>query len=280
MPGGGVVTRRKSTEQSRKDKDKEKNLAKSVKHKSTANLQTIVQEKMADDETQKNKPPPPTTPHTSTASDVTQTTPAQIASEQSIDTSAGAGANAEKNTGTMAGPVQNPWLTVRRQTYENSLTTSFKVIDESYQQLTLAQANDLLKSIETLFGRFENEHFALVCDPNQTPFVETHMEVFTIVNSQNIHARQMLAEKIAELTPQAVAPPIVQAEPKKIQVELQTPDALANITNTWGKFGGDYSQWHSFRDKWLSQIHENEKVRPVLKLQCTLWHQYMVKQPV
>lgn len=169
-----------------------------------------------------------------------------------------------------ANTIQNLWPTIRRQTFMNALNTSFGILgDERFQQLTLAQANDLLKTIEVQFGRFENEHFALVCTPSQTQFVETHMQVYDQVNADYMKARQLLAEKVAEKTP-LNPPPNVQTETQKVQVELRTPDALANMANTWGKFNGDFTEWHSFRDKWMSQIHGNENVMPVLKLQYLL----------
>ncbi|RYE22562.1 MAG: DUF1759 domain-containing protein, partial [Sphingobacteriaceae bacterium] len=53
----------------------------------------------------------------------------------------------------------------------------------------------------------------------------------------------------------------------KIRIEVQQTDSSGNIQNVWGPFDGDYSKWRTFHDKWVAHMHNNEKVKPVTKLQ-------------
>ncbi|XP_055306802.1 uncharacterized protein LOC129571056 [Sitodiplosis mosellana] len=62
----------------------------------------------------------------------------------------------------------------------------------------------------------------------------------------------------------ANTPTRAQSEPRQFQVEVQTTDATGNVPNTWGTFNGEYSKWHSFRDRWLT-LHENKKVKTIVK---------------
>lgn len=52
---------------------------------------------------------------------------------------------------------------------------------------------------------------------------------------------------------------------KKNRVEVVLPQQ--DIKNTWGKFGGDLTQWTGFRDRFIAAIHSNEDVEPAFKYQ-------------
>lgn len=54
---------------------------------------------------------------------------------------------------------------------------------------------------------------------------------------------------------------------KNFTIEVQATDAAGNIPNTWGTFDGDYAKWQSFRDRWLSTMHNNDKVKTIVKFQ-------------
>lgn len=60
------------------------------------------------------------------------------------------------------------------------------------------------------------------------------------------------------------------ASQNPISIEVQTTDACGNIPNTWGTFDGDYAKWHSFRDRWLTAMHENKNVKVIKKFENLL----------
>lgn len=51
------------------------------------------------------------------------------------------------------------------------------------------------------------------------------------------------------------------------RIEVQQTDATGNVPNTWGTFNGDYSKWKSFRDRWMASMHDNKKVKTIVKFQ-------------
>lgn len=57
----------------------------------------------------------------------------------------------------------------------------------------------------------------------------------------------------------------VQTQP--LQIEIQQTDATGNVPNTWGTFNGDYSKWKSFHDRWVAAMHDNAKIKTIIKFQ-------------
>lgn len=156
----------------------------------------------------------------------------------------------------------------RRQTYENSLRALWQSVqDDTFLALHLSQVQDMLLQAETQFDRFEREHMMLISSPANEAQVPAYMEVHTALNAIYMQMRARLTFRVEELTPALPQPQVVTAKAPEVRVELQTPDALGNLSNTWGTFNGDYSQWHSFRDRFRAAVHNNERLPVMYKFQ-------------
>lgn len=80
--------------------------------------------------------------------------------------------------------------------------------------------------------------------------------------SNNISTAKAKLLDLLDAFPKAEQP---KAEPIPIEV-IQT-DGKGNIPNLWGKFDGDYSKWRTFHDKWVATMHNEAKVKNIIKLQ-------------
>lgn len=58
-----------------------------------------------------------------------------------------------------------------------------------------------------------------------------------------------------------------QEQTNPIKIEVQTTDASGNVRNTWGTFNGEYDNWQTFRDQWLGAMHNNDKIKTIVKFQ-------------
>lgn len=160
--------------------------------------------------------------------------------------------------------------TGRRRIYEQAVRASLQEAQGiGMAERALAQVQDMLLQAEKQFLNFENENGAILSDQaiNADGITECQ-QLDAELRSVYMQTRQLLTKLIAELTPKPTAEPLAMPNNsnvrQQINVELQTADAMSNIPNSWGTFSGDYSQWHSFRDLYKCQIHDNDKV-PITK---------------
>lgn len=159
--------------------------------------------------------------------------------------------------------------THRRQTYITALKQIAETATgDAFQQLSLAQVQDLLVTLGNHFSRFEIEHLALISAAGQEQNSVAHMQVFADTNREYMLTRSVMAQRIADLLPPPMQhEPMAQQAVPEVRVNVQAPDALSNITNTWGTFSGDYSQWHSFRDRFRAAVHVNDAIPVTFKFQ-------------
>lgn len=115
---------------------------------------------------------------------------------------------------------------------------------------------------ETQWGNFQTEHLRLVDVVNDEEFAD-HQKKYDETEEVFAKSRAKLRQKIAELKPVPDAQPTQQvvqqvgsSQPTAVNVHLQTPGGLVNVTNTWGTFSGDYAAWPSFRDRFMEDVHK------------------------
>lgn len=78
-----------------------------------------------------------------------------------------------------------------------------------------------------------------------------------------LDAASALKQRIVELTPLA---PVEANRP--INVEVNIPFRFDELINSLPKFDGrDLTEWPSFRDRFLEQLHNEDKIKPAQKLQ-------------
>lgn len=158
--------------------------------------------------------------------------------------------------------------TLPRQMYIDAIKEFHnQVQDAEFQNLTLAQVQDLLLQVTHQYERYEVEHVKLISDPAEAAKAGDHAEIHRETSQMYRQIRSTLAERSGQLIQAAVqlqAPAAVAPVQQQVSVNLATADALSNITNTWGQFSGDYLQWQSFRDRFKEAIHDNKEV-PVIK---------------
>lgn len=129
---------------------------------------------------------------------------------------------------------------------------------------TRCGANVQKQHLRAAYDAFTENHTAIIGLPltadkqaEQRALLTRTMEAYSV-------AMTALDQQIENLTPaqdvpqQAVAP---------IQVEVSE---ASTIHTTCGTFDGDIYYWRSFRDKFVASVHENERIKPVMKLQHLL----------
>lgn len=155
----------------------------------------------------------------------------------------------------------------KRSTYEGSITrTSDYCKSDRFATMTLIQANNLLAAVEKNFDHFEKEHLKIVGEMDLSiEQLEEQEQVYIRAENAIYEVRDRLQTRIAELTP--AIEPAVNAQ--AVHVEVNTADLPLN-QNTWGKFDGDLFRWQSFRDRFTAAVHQNDRIKPVFKLQHLL----------
>lgn len=131
-------------------------------------------------------------------------------------------------------------------------------------QMTLAQAREWLVTLNQNSDAFVTEQL------NVNQVTEEQMEedaaFFVRIQELVTRLRGLISGRIDELTPVQIEQ---RAEQQPLRVEVSTMDMPSN-QNTWGKFDGNLVKWQSFRDKFLAAVHQNERIKPVFKLQHLL----------
>lgn len=174
------------------------------------------------------------------------------------------GTKTPSSSGGGKAPPEGPNPRVQRRTmYANAMQRTLEVCQAlQFQETALEEAKNLLRAFDA-----GNERFHQACaepEPmNEQEFNEQE-EVIARVEQIAVLARALIQRRIAQLEPPASR---AQAGPEQpVRVELTTTDMPAN-QNTWGKFDGTLFHWQSFRDKFRAAVHENERIKPVFKLQ-------------
>lgn len=155
----------------------------------------------------------------------------------------------------------------RRNLFQNSLQRlNEQVAGEAMQETDLLQAEEVLRHADNNWQKFESRHEDVIAlDLNADQMTE-QQQIYAAVEVAYYALRRDLRARITELTP--VAEQMQQGgQGGPVHVEFATIDALGNIPNTWGTFTGDYSQWHSFRDRFKAAVHENVRLQPIFKFQ-------------
>lgn len=157
-----------------------------------------------------------------------------------------------------------------RTHYENAINrieAHIKNADE-FNVMTIARLEEILKHAETNYEKFEAAHLKVISDPGQAAEIGNHNTVMVAVESVYLGIREAVRGRIIVLTPAPqMQAPNQQMAPPEFRVEVSTHDALGNIPNTWGTFSGDYSQWHSFRDRFKAAVHDNPRMQTAFKFQ-------------
>lgn len=148
----------------------------------------------------------------------------------------------------------------------NRIDAQIKNADE-FNVMQIARLEELLKHAETNYDKFEAAHLKVISDPGQAAEIENHNTVMVAVESVYLGIREAVRARIIALTPAQTQIQNQHMAPPEFRVEVSTHDALGNIPNTWGTFSGDYSQWHSFRDRFKAAVHDNPRMQTAFKFQ-------------
>lgn len=157
-----------------------------------------------------------------------------------------------------------------RTHYENSINRIDAQIKnpEEFNAMTIARLEETLKHAETNYEKFEAAHLKVISDPGQAAEMGNHNTVMVAVEAVYLGVREAVRARIMALTPVPQMPlPNAGMAPPEFRVEVSTHDALGNIPNTWGTFSGDYSHWHSFRDRFKAAVHDNARMQTAFKFQ-------------
>lgn len=161
-------------------------------------------------------------------------------------------------------PPEGPNARVQRRTmYANAIRRTLEACQApQFQEAGLEEAKNLLRAFDA-----GSERFHQACadpEPMTDQDFNEQEEIITRIEQIAVLVRTLIQKRIAQLEPVA---PQGQAGPEQpVRVELTTADMPAN-QNTWGKFDGTLFRWQSFRDKFRASVHENERIKPVFKLQ-------------
>lgn len=131
-------------------------------------------------------------------------------------------------------------------------------------QMSLAEVREWRATLDRNFDLFTNEQLNVNQLANGQMAAEA--DIFWRVEEMVIRIRATIGTRIDELAQGREVP---REQPQPIRVEVSTTDLPSN-QNTWGKFDGDLVKWQSFRDKFTAAVHENERIKPVFKLQHLL----------
>lgn len=139
-----------------------------------------------------------------------------------------------------------------------------------FYQLSLIQLKNRSKELEDIWDQYERAHIDLMSETADAQEIATHRADNRAVKAVCREARDLLAERMAVLqpAPQAIAGDQPAAP---VRVEVQHLESTSgNITNTWGTFEGDYTQWRAFRDRFNAAVHAIDALKPVQKLRLLL----------
>lgn len=167
--------------------------------------------------------------------------------------------------------------------YENKIKHLIEQINNNaiFPQWTKGDISERQKMLNDWAKHLENIHIDVMCDlddATQSDFREDET-----LSSSTISAKAKLANRLDEFN----APTSNQVDnasidlndvsvgndnalrigKNKIEIEVQQTDSNGNIPNVWGKFDGDYAKWKSFHDRWVASMHDNKKVKTIVKFQ-------------
>lgn len=127
----------------------------------------------------------------------------------------------------------------------------------SIEDLSVRQER-LKKSLERLDD--------IVLEASGIPEAQSLCSGYEVLSDEIMLTLAKLSERAKQLGPKNDQPGTAAAD--KVQVvEVQQLDSSGNIQNVWGYFNGDFSKWQTFYDKWMAHMHNNDRVKPVTKLQ-------------
>lgn len=162
-------------------------------------------------------------------------------------------------------------MVTRRNVFEQAIHRVHTTVNgEEFGNYDLVALQDLLNLAETNYAKFENQHLIIVCEPAHAQRADEHGDAFMAVERIMLNIRATVGRRLRELAP-AITAPVPNGNTDRalpqVHVELQTADALGNLPNTWGKFSGDYAEWHSFRDRFKAAVHDNSRLQTAFKFQ-------------
>lgn len=132
-------------------------------------------------------------------------------------------------------------------------------IDAEFIGKTLFELEDELTSLSEAWMEYKKEYSKIFDEVLEEEESDAAEKTFVETEKLYLAARSKFRARIANLTPKPDAQPQVVTQ-QPLTVELKQPDALANIQNTWGYFGGNYADWPAFRDSYKSRMHDRSDV--------------------
>lgn len=133
-------------------------------------------------------------------------------------------------------------------------------VEATFHSWSMYDVLERIKRIEQIEAHLTNISITLGCEfSSEDELVDDETYALIMSLKAKLSARVALFKRQND----ALAP-LVQVQP--LQLEMPRTDATGNVPNTWGTFDGDYTQWKSFRDRWML-LHDNKDVKPIVKLQ-------------
>lgn len=163
--------------------------------------------------------------------------------------------------------TQNKKMESKRQYAINQFNRLKTAIEDEAIFATWSKGDlgERIKRLDELNTNLDNFNMHLTCDDKLSSEQTTENDT---IDDEIMSLKGKLHNRIDELGKQSDSQAMnVQAANEKFRIEVQHTDAAGNIPSTWGTFNGDYSQWQSFRDRWVAAMHSNEKIKPVIKFQ-------------
>lgn len=159
-----------------------------------------------------------------------------------------------------------------------------KMIDQmeaGLPTLTLTQVKSRISKLDDLWCKFQQAHLTIMADSPDQQITQRQDIDYDVLDGDVERLCDQLRERQLHLEHAASSADDAQASTSKAGtsqsdgaqnsgITIVAGDGLANIPNTWGEFKGDYAKWRSFRDRFESAIHKNEKLDPTKKFQYLL----------
>lgn len=164
--------------------------------------------------------------------------------------------------------------TERRDHYVDAIRRAGEQLtEEAIAAMPRLDLEDRLLMLEASWRHYEEEHLTLRANPALVQHREAHLQLYVELEEAYLQIRRVVRQRTENLRAEERRAEMIllqnqqQLPQQAQQIVVQTADALANIPNTWGTFSGDFAQWHSFRDRFTTAVHANNKIPITFKFQ-------------
>lgn len=161
--------------------------------------------------------------------------------------------------------------TKRRDTFTRAIQRLSTLVDsEEFGQLNAAAIENHWNTLDHNWNKFEQEHLTLVADTDEQDLVQRYEQVYEETELIYHRVSDKLRARLDVLKPRAGEEVVGAPQNVPAAVPLHVTMTSDPNPNTYGKFDGELTEWHGWRDQFRAAVHDNEKVPPVMKLRYLL----------